>query len=186
MSSSAPTSEAPALERLAALLRARGGLTASLLVPAEEEAGPRSCGEAGPASIVAGGPRTGERAEEYEVVFEAIYEGYLLHYGTPRILRPPDEDLGLLVGDDLYALGLARLVALGDIDAVAELADVIALAALARGERREELADAVWAAGARAVGWGTDDAHRRAKALVRSGAPEALEAMRGAALHDES
>jgi len=37
----------------------------------------------------------------------------------------------LLAGDHLYALGLARLAALGDLDAVAELADVISLSAQA-------------------------------------------------------
>jgi len=184
VSASAPVSEAPALKRLAALLREHGGLTASLLLPVENDAGLRPENGAGPAQLAAAGPRTGERAEEYELVVEAIYEGYLLHFGAPRILRPPDADLGLLVGDELYALGLYRLVALGDLDAVAELADVIALAALAQGEGREELAVAVWAAGARAVGWGSTESHHRAKAKVRAGAPEALEAMRAAALPD--
>jgi fructose-1,6-bisphosphatase I len=42
-----------------------------------------------------------------------------------------DEDLRLLAGDALYALGLARLAEAGDLDAVAELADVIALGPLA-------------------------------------------------------
>jgi hypothetical protein len=184
VSASAPVSQVPALRRLTALLRERGGLTASLLLPAENNAGSRFENGAGPARIAAGGPRTEERAAEYELVVEAIYEGYLLHYGTPRVLRPPDADLGLLAGDELYALGLSRLVALGDLAAVAELADVIALTALAQGESREELAVAVWAAGARAVGRGSTDSHRRAKALVRAGAPEALEAMRAAALPD--
>ena len=44
------------------------------------------------------------------------------------------------------------------------------------------LADAVWAAGARAVGWGSSDAHERAKDLVFAGAPEAIEAMRTSAV----
>ena len=43
-------------------------------------------------------------------------------------MRPDDPDLALLAGDRLYALGLERLAALGDLEAVAELADVIALA----------------------------------------------------------
>jgi hypothetical protein len=115
---------------------------------------------------------------------EAVYEGYLLHYGMPRIVHPPEADLGLLAGDQLYALGLARLVALGDLAAVEELADVIALTAQAQGEGREELAQAVWAAGARAVGWGSSEAHRRAKTLVHAREPQALEAMRAAARLD--
>jgi hypothetical protein len=36
----------------------------------------------------------------------------------------------------------------------------------------------VWTAGARAVGWGSSEAHRRAKELVLAGAPGAIEAMR--------
>ena len=84
----------------------------------------------------------------------------------------------LLAGDRLYAIGLARLVALGDTAAVAELADTITLSALAQGAGRYQLAEAVWAAGARAVGWGASEEHARAKQLVLAGAPEAIEAMR--------
>jgi hypothetical protein len=189
---------APVLTRLETLLREQGGLMASLLDgdPTDTRsldgsstrrpnaqptgAGPVSNG-AGPAQIAAAGPRTRERAQEYELLMEAIYEGYLLHYGSPRVVRPPEADLGLLAGDQLYALGLARLVALGDLAAVEELADVITLTALAQGEDREDLALAVWAAGARAVGWGSSDSHRRAKALVHARDPEALQAMRAAA-----
>ena len=68
--------------------------------------------------------------------------------------------------------------------AVAELADVITLSALAQGAGEESLADAVWAAGARAVGWGASEPHRRAKQLVLDGAPGALEAMRTSARDD--
>jgi hypothetical protein len=178
----------PALERLRTLLCEQGGLMASLL---PNGAGPpeRAPGAATPreqdgsklARIAAGGPRTRRRAGEYELLVEAIYEGYLLHYGAPRLLAPPEADLGLLAGDQLYALGLARLVGLGDLEAVAELADVITLTALAQGAGLGELSQAVWAAGARAVGWGSGEAHRRAKALARVGDPQALEAMRAAA-----
>jgi hypothetical protein len=171
----------PVLMRLEVLLREQGGLMASLLAEAQT-AGARVPNGAGPAQIAAAGPRARDRAEEYELLVEAIYEGYLLHYGTPRILRPPEADLGLLAGDQLYALGLARLVALGDLEAVAELADVITLTALAQGEGRGELARAVWDAGARAVGWGSCDSHRQAKALVHAREEGALEAMRAAAL----
>jgi hypothetical protein len=182
-----------ALERLTGLLREQGGLMASLLSPGGDGQGespgrgiPPADNGARPARLAAAGPRSRERAAEYELLVEAIYEGYLLHYGTPRILCPPEADLGLLAGDQLYALGLARLVALGDLAAVAELADVIALTALAQGEGQDELAQAVWAAGARAVGWGASDSHRRAKALVRAGEPRALDAMRAAAEPRES
>ncbi len=47
---------------------------------------------------------------------EAVREGYLLHYGEPRLLAGHDADLALLAGDYLYALGIERLAALGDSD----------------------------------------------------------------------
>jgi hypothetical protein len=174
---------AAALTRLESLLREQGGLMASLLTdvipPGSGWVGLPS--NDGPAQIAASGPRARAHSEEYELLVEAVYEGYLLHYGSPRVVHPPEADLGLLAGDQLYALGLARLVALGDLAAVAELADVITLTALAQGEDREDLALAVWAAGARAVGWGSNDSHRRAKALVHARDSEALQAMRMAA-----
>jgi hypothetical protein len=162
-----------ALERLHALLLGEGGLMATLIAPVVCAEAPDS-----PASIAASGPRAAGRREEYGLLIEAIYEGYLLHYGTPRALRVPEADLRLLAGDQLYAIGLARLVELGDTFAVAELADTITLSALAQGAGRRVLADAVWAAGARAVGWGPSAAHTRAKELVSTGAPGAIEAMR--------
>ena len=160
------------LARLRSLLQAEGGLIAGLLVPAAP-----GDGTPGPAQAALAGPRVDGRGAEYELLIETIYEGYLLHYHSPRVVRAPEQDLGLLAGDRLYALGLARLVALGDIEAVAELADVIALSALAHGAGNPALAGAVWSAGARAVGWGASAAHERAKALARAGSPDALAAM---------
>lgn len=174
--------EDSSLERLRVLLLGEGGLMASLV-----DDGSSADGLAvsqtldSPAQVVASGPRVEGRGAEYELLVEAIYEGYLLHYHTPRVVRPPEADLGLLAGDRLYALGLAHLVKLGDIEGVAELADVIALSALAHGAAQPELADAIWTAGARAVGWGANPRHEHAKALVRAGAPEALEALRACA-----
>jgi hypothetical protein len=170
------------LERLRALLRADGGLIATLVAPTPGPDRPTASPIASsPARLAAAGPRTEGRRDEYELLVEAIYEGYLLHYGSPRVVHAPEADLGLLAGDQLYAIGLARLVALGDTMAVAELADTITLSALAQGAGEQALADAVWAAGARAVGWGPSDAHRRAKDLVFAGAPGAIEAMRTSA-----
>lgn len=175
------TSES-ALERLRALLLGEGGLMATLVAPIACAEAPES-----PASIAAGGPRAAGRREEYELLVEAIYEGYLLHYGAPRVVCVPalspegEADLRLLAGDQLYAIGLARLVELGDTFAVAELADTITLSALAQGAGRRVLADAVWVAGARAVGWGPSEEHARAKDLVFAGAPGAIEAMRTSA-----
>ena len=128
--------------------------------------------------MVAAGPRAEGSSAEYELLVETIYEGYLLHYHAPRVMRAHEADLGLLAGDRLYALGLARLVRLGDIEGVAELADVITLCALAHGGGQPELAAGIWMAGARAVGWGASPEHEQAKALVRAGSPDALAALR--------
>ena len=72
--------------------------------------------------------RARRRTATLRLLVEAIREGYLLHYGEGRVLRPDDPDLALLAGDRLYALGLARLAELGDLEAVAALADVISRA----------------------------------------------------------
>jgi len=172
------------LDGLRTVLLQAGGLLATLLTPASS--GPptpprRHPRSASPATLAAAGPRAEGRRGEYELLVEAIYEGYLLHYGTPRVVHVPEADLGLLAGDQLYAIGLARLVALGDTIAVAELADTITLGALAQGAGEQQLADSVWAAGARAVGWGSSDAHVRAKKLAFAGDPAAVEAMRTSA-----
>ena len=52
--------------------------------------------------------------ERFALGVETIYEGYLLHYGRPRLFAPPDEDVALLLGDYLYAHGLVRIAATGD------------------------------------------------------------------------
>lgn len=139
-------------------------------------------GDAGsPARVAASGPRAAGAATEYERLIEAIYEGYELHYGPARPRETAAADLALLKGDELYARGLAQLVALGDLAAVAELADVITLTALAHGAGDGELAAAIWEAGARAVGWGPSAEHAQAKELAREASPRALSAMRAAA-----
>jgi hypothetical protein len=79
-------------------------------------------------------------------VLEAVYEGYLLHYETPRAFQGMDADLRLLAGDSLYALGLERLAADGDIEAVRELSDLISLCAFVQAEGRPELAEELWRA----------------------------------------
>jgi hypothetical protein len=81
-------------------------------------------------------------------VLEAVYEGYLMHYGTPRAFAGMDADLRLLAGDSLYALGLERLAEAGDIEAVAELSDLISDSARAHAEGRPDVAEARWQASA--------------------------------------
>ena len=147
------------LDRLAGEVREQGGLLADTVVSAD------GAGPYGP--IAAGGRRAAGREEDYALLVEAIHEGYLLHYASGRVVRPEDPDLSLLAGDRLYALGLARLAELGDLDAVAELADVISLAAQAHAEGDPERAAAVWDAGVRAVSDGPRPDHEAAKAAWR-------------------
>jgi hypothetical protein len=160
-------------ERLAQLLREDGGLIAGALA----EAAP-SDGTLGAAA--AAGPRAAGREEDYALLVEAIYEGYLQHYGSGRVVRPDDPDLALLAGDRLFALGLAQLAELGDLAAVAELADVISLSAQAHAEGDAALAEATWAAGVAAVGHGGGPKLEAAKAAARAGDPGAASALRDA------
>jgi hypothetical protein len=158
-------------------LRERGGTIGEALGPADEALAP----PVGPPQLAARGPRAAGAEREYELLLEMILEGSLLHYGAPRVVRCEDPDLALLLGDQLYALGLSRLAQLDDLDAVAELADLISLLAQAQAASDPELALAVWEAGAVAIGWGTGSEHEAAKALARLGATEAREALLDAA-----
>ena len=85
-------------------------------------------------------------------VIEAVYEGYHMHYGEPRAFADLDDDLRLLGGDALYALGLARLAEDGDLEAVCELSDLISASARAHAEGRPEEAESLWSASARTLG----------------------------------
>jgi len=91
-------------------------------------------------------------SEEYALVFEAVREGYLLHYGESRVLSGHDSDLGLLAGDYLYALGLDRLAALGDTEAVAVLSELISRCAQLQAEGREAEVPGLWTEAARRIG----------------------------------
>jgi hypothetical protein len=95
--------------------------------------------------------RLGE--ERYALGIETIYEGYLLHYGQPRLFAPEDDDTALLLGDYLYAHGLVRIEEVGSVDAVSDLAELIALCAYLRAERIAG-DGAVWAATATTLGRG--------------------------------
>ena len=161
------------LAALAAALREDGGLMAAAL--ADADGIPAELG-----ASAAAGPRAAGREDDYALLVEAIVEGYLQHYGTGRVVRPEDPDLALLAGDRLYALGLARLAELGDLAAVAELADVISLAAQAHAEGDPDRAGAIWQAGAAAVGHGTAPELAAAKAAARAGQPDAAAALRAA------
>jgi hypothetical protein len=84
-------------------------------------------------------------------VLEAVYEGYLMHYGRPRLFERTDDDLRLLAGDALYALGLSRLAESGDLEAVAELSGLISRSAQAHAEGRAAEVEAMWEESARAL-----------------------------------
>ena len=104
-------------------------------------------------------------AEPHALGLETVYEGYLAHYGRPRLFSPPDTDTALLLGDYLYAHGLVRIAASGDVDAVRELAELISLCAHLRAERADGDGDA-WAATATRLGDGAADPGLRERALA--------------------
>ncbi|HKH22235.1 MAG TPA: hypothetical protein VKA88_01325 [Solirubrobacterales bacterium] len=128
-------------------------------------------------ALAAAGPRAAAAPDEYVLLVEAIREGYLLHYETPRLIEGADPDLRLLAGDYLYALGLERLAARGDLDAVRELADLISLSAQVHaekdGDEGRRLTAALWLASTVAVAVGSTPEHEHAKEAVRSGEPRA-------------
>lgn len=177
-----------ALDALTRELQAEGGLLAASLAPASPPLDGTVDVEA-LAGRAAAGPRGTRAPEEYGLVLAAVREGYLLHYGDGdgAVVRPADRDLGLLGGDRLYALGLARLATLGDLEAVTELADLISLCAQAHAgaaegdEAAQALADAAWEAAATAIGHGQSSALVRAKERARAGEVDAAAALRDAA-----
>jgi hypothetical protein len=161
-------------------LIAHGGTVATLVNGAAHEPGTDGAGPQpgiGAPQLAARGPRTSGRGAEYELLLEMILEGSLLHYGAPRVVATEDRDLALLLGDQLYALGLARLAEIGDLDSVSELADLISLLSQAQLDGDEGLARAIWEAGATAIGWGSTPEHQAAKELARSGDAAAAPAL---------
>lgn len=72
--------------------------------------------------------------EQHALGLETVYEGYLVHYGRPRLFAPADDDTALLLGDYLYAHGLVRIAASGSVEAVRELAELISHCAHLRAE----------------------------------------------------
>jgi len=89
--------------------------------------------------------------ERYALGLETIYEGYLLHYGHPRLFEPADADTSLLLGDYLYAHGLVRISATGRVGAVVQLAELISICSRLRAESESGDAEA-WLAASVALG----------------------------------
>lgn len=121
---------------LADALRAEGGLLAEALRPQSPSDEP----------LLADVP-----SGSYALTLAAVREGYLLHYGAGRVSDTSDPDLALLGGDRLYALALAELAAVGDLDAVATLADLISDCARAHADEQPAQAAAAWSAAATAL-----------------------------------
>jgi hypothetical protein len=158
MSDLAASDPKEALRILAARLRAEETpISAHVVEPAEQPIF---------GLLAALGERAATAPGEYAFVVEAVREGYLLHYGTPRLLRGHDADLALLAGDYLYALGIERLAALGDDEAVAVLSELIGRCAQLHAEGRENEVPSLWRASALAVGGG-EHADREAARVNR-------------------
>jgi hypothetical protein len=170
---------AAALGELAASLRADGSVISAHVGEADASAPALGL-------LAAAGPRAAADPAGYAIVVEAVREGYLLHYADGRVVRGADADLALLAGDYLYALGLERLAALGDLDAVRELSDLISLCAAAHAERAEALTPALWLAAAIAIGCGSSDGHEAAKSAARQLRPDASQALLDEARHSAS
>jgi hypothetical protein len=109
--------------------------------------------------------------ERFRLGLETIYEGYLLHYGRPRLFAPVDRDTALLLGDYLYAHGLVRIAEVDPVAAVQDLAELISLCAQTRADGGVGDGEA-WAATAAALGLGRLDEARGA--LRDSADPEPL------------
>ena len=103
--------------------------------------------------------------ERYALGLETIYEGYLVHYGTPRLFDPQDPDVALLLGDYLYAHGLVRVAELGEVEAIRELAELISACAHLRAEGAPGDGE-VWADTASRLGGNGGDASAREGALA--------------------
>ena len=119
----------------------------------------------------------------YALGLETIYEGYLVHYGRSRLFAAPDDDTALLLGDYLYAHGVARISALHDVAAVADLSELISLCSQVRAEETDGDGP-LWAATAALLG-----RVRSTRREPRSGSmptPQPLEAAARAAAGDEA
>ena len=101
----------------------------------------------------------------FALAIETIYEGYLVHYGRPRLFAPRDADKALLLGDYLYAHGLVRVAELGDVEAVRVLAELISLCAHLRADGVGGDGEA-WAATATGLGDGAHTDDELAQALA--------------------
>jgi hypothetical protein len=93
--------------------------------------------------------------DRHALGLETIYEGYLVHYGRSRLFAPIDRDTALLLGDYLYAHGLVHIADSGDVEAVADLAELISFCARLRADGVDGDGDA-WVATSSTLGTASD------------------------------
>jgi hypothetical protein len=122
--------------------------------------------------------------ERFALGLETIYEGYLLHYGRPRLFAPHDDQNALLLGDYLYAHGLVRIASFQQVEAVADLAELISLCAQLRAEEGGVSDGAAWAATAALLGRGRLASAR--DALRLAGDPDPLLGLAHAAAGEQA
>jgi hypothetical protein len=124
--------------------------------------------------------------ERYALGLETIYEGYLLHYGRPRLFAPVEPHSALLLGDYLFAHGLVRIAAWQRVEAVRDLAALISLCARLRADGVPGDGES-WAATAAFLGRGplleTRDATAHAASAREAAGDEAVD--RALAAHAE-
>ncbi|MGK2955840.1 MAG: hypothetical protein ACSLFI_09260 [Solirubrobacterales bacterium] len=128
--------------------------------------------------LVAAGPRTLDSPAEYAFVVEAVREGYLCHYATPRVLQGADADLALLAGDLFYAIGISGLTELDDPESVGILSDLIRVAAELRAEGETEKAEALWMAQLLALSCGPEPALPPLIEALQQGESDSLEGLK--------
>jgi hypothetical protein len=90
-----------------------------------------------------------EISNPYAEVIGDIASGARLHYDNEGSADP---DLDLLLGDQRYASGLAKLAALGDLEETARLADLISRVAQLHAEGETAAAQGLLEAAERRLG----------------------------------
>lgn len=159
----APVGAAAGIDRIADDAARASAVWARSLAPADERDGDALFGPvAGPA---------------FHDGVEAIYEGYLVHHAPRgRLFAAPDREQGLLLGDYLYATGLVRVCEAGDVEAIAALADLVALAAHLRAIGLPVDGE-LWVATARHIAGARDGSLAAARDALRDGDAAPLRAM---------
>ena len=93
----------------------------------------------------------------YAEVIAEIARGARLHYDNSRSADP---DLDLLLGDQSYASGLAKLAAIGDVEETGRLADLISRVAQLHADGDDAAARELLVAAERRLGNGNTGRRR--------------------------